>query len=64
LPRDLILIYHVIWSSTYESKIPRRNEAEVFGQLAVLLAALLDALGSSSERVVMQVRGHAAGWRV
>lgn len=31
------------------------NEAEVFGQLAVLLAALLDALGSTSERVVLQV---------
>ena len=31
-----------------------RNEDEVFGQLAALLAALLDALGSSSERVVLQ----------
>ncbi len=29
----------------------------MFGQLAVLLAALLDALGSTSEKVVMQVRG-------
>lgn len=27
----------------------------MFGQLAVLLAALLDALGSTSERVVLQV---------
>jgi hypothetical protein len=33
----------------------------VFGQLAVLLAALLDALGSSSERVVNQVRAARAG---
>jgi hypothetical protein len=28
----------------------------VFGQLATLLAALLDALASDSERVVLQVR--------
>jgi hypothetical protein len=33
-----------------------RNEEEVFGQLATLLAALLDALSSDSERVVLQVR--------
>lgn len=32
-----------------------RNEEEVFGQLATLLAALLDALSSDSERVVLQV---------
>lgn len=32
-----------------------RNEDEVFGQLATLLAALLDALSSDSERVVLQV---------
>jgi hypothetical protein len=35
-----------------------RNEEEVFGQLATLLAALLDALSSDSERVVLQVRLH------
>lgn len=34
-----------------------RNEDEVFGQLATLLAALLDALSSDSERVVLQVGG-------
>jgi hypothetical protein len=33
-----------------------RNKEEVFGQLATLLAALLDALSSDSERVVLQVR--------
>jgi hypothetical protein len=32
-----------------------RNQEEVFGQLATLLAALLDALSSDSERVVLQV---------
>lgn len=31
-----------------------RNEDEVFGQLATLLAALLDALSASSDRVVLQ----------
>lgn len=31
-----------------------RNEDEVFGQLATLLAALLDALSAPSERVVLQ----------
>lgn len=41
-----------------------RNEDEVFGQLATLLAALLDALGATSERVVLQalsVLGAIAG---
>lgn len=41
-----------------------RNEDEVFGQLATLLAALLDALASDSERVVLQalsVLGSIAG---
>jgi len=38
-----------------------RNEEEVFGQLATLLAALLDALSSDSERVVLQVRGAPGG---
>ncbi len=36
-----------------------RNEEEVFGQLATLLAALLDALSSDSERVVLQVGRNA-----
>jgi hypothetical protein len=47
-----------------------RNEEEVFGQLAVLLAALLDALASDSERVVLQalsvlgsIAGHAQHFR-
>jgi hypothetical protein len=47
-----------------------RNEDEVFGQLAVLLAALLDALASDSERVVLQalsvlgsIAGHAQHFR-
>jgi vacuole morphology and inheritance protein 14 len=31
-----------------------RNEAEVFGQLALLLSALLDALGAPSERTVLR----------
>eukprot|EP00775_Hariotina_reticulata_P005343 gene5343-5580_t len=41
-----------------------RNEDEVFGQLATLLAALLDALASDSETVVLQalsVLGSIAG---
>jgi hypothetical protein len=47
-----------------------RDEAEVYGQLAVLLAALLDALASASERVVLQalavlgaIAGHPAHFR-
>ncbi len=41
-----------------------RNEDEVFGQLATLLAALLDALSATSERGVLQalsVLGAIAG---
>jgi hypothetical protein len=40
-----------------------RNQEEVFGQLATLLAALLDALSSDSERVVLQVCGAFLGLR-
>lgn len=42
----------------------RRNEEAVFGQLATLLAALLDALSAPSEKVVLQalaVLGDIAG---
>ena len=47
-----------------------RNEAEVFGQLALLLSALLDALGAPSERTVLgalavlgQIAGHPQHFR-